>query len=199
MPLMSMAEYARHRGVSKVAVTYAVRDGRISTTTNHSGKRVIDSEAADKEWAANTAHEQRRNTSEARPGLAPPEPAIIQPISPPAPTVQIGFDRQALGIPDRPDVAGDGADNTYARARAQKEHFLAKQAELDYLESAGKLVDVATIQKTWTAVATTVRTKVLGIPSKARQRIPDLTNEQYLILEKLAREALEDLITEEAI
>lgn len=190
---MSLAEYARHRGVSGAAVTYAIRDGRISTTTDHRGKRVIDSEAADQQWNANTAHDKRRNTAEAPAGIAPPEPPMIQTLAAAPQGDQIGFDRQALGLPEKPDVTGDGADNTYARARANKEHFLAKQAELDYLESAGKLVDVATIQKTWTAVATTVRTKVLGIPSKARQRIPDLTNEQYLVLEKLAREALEDL------
>lgn len=218
MPLMSLAEYSRHRGVSKAAVTYAVRDGRISTTTNHAGKRVIDSDLADVQWNNNTAHEQRRNTTEATPGLPPPEPVYcehgrpnrsvcphcmgIGSASPPAPSPtgpQIGFDPRALGIPDKPKMETEqGPETNYASARAFKEQFLARQAELDYRTAAGELIEVAVIKKEWTAIATLVRTKVLGLPSKARQRIPDLTNAQYLVLEKLAREALEDLAEESA-
>lgn len=199
MPLMSLAEYSRHRGVSRAAVTHAVRDGRISTTTDHAGKRVIDSESADLQWGNNTAHEKRRNTAADKPGIesigpapAPPPPAA------PAP-VQIGFDPKALGLPDKPKMETDnGPEANYSSARAHKEQFLARQAELDYRKAAGELVEVSTIQKEWTSIAALVRTKVLGLPSKARQRIPDLSHDQYLILEKLVREALEDLAEESA-
>lgn len=201
MPLMSLAEYSRHRGVSKPAVTQAIRDGRISTTTDHDGKRVIDSDQADQQWSQNTAHEKRRNTKDSRPGIAPLDqplkvvenarPGIESPAAAP-PGPQIGFDPKTLLLPDKPSIA-NGADNSYSTARAYKEHFLAKQAEQDFLVASGKLVDVGTIQKEWSSVAASVRTKVLGIPSKAKQRIQDLTNDQYLAIEKLVREALEDL------
>lgn len=200
MPLMSLAEYARHRGVSKPAVSYAVRDGRISTTTDHAGKRVIDSDVADVEWNQNTAHEKRRNTDDSRAGIGPVEPQPIQAdnsrsgpqsLAPTGP--QIGFDPRELLLPEKPPVSAGGPDTNYATARAHKEHYLAKQAELDYREAAGKLVPVETIQKEWSSVAASVRTKVLGIPSKAKQRIPDLTHDQFLAIEKLVRESLEDL------
>jgi hypothetical protein len=186
MPIMSLAEYARHRGVTKAAVTFAIRDGRIQTVTDHDGKRRIDSAIADEQWRLNTASGGGATMSE------PVEERQAAPVAP-SPTAQVGFDEKLLLLPDRPEIAMNGADNSYARARAHKEHFLAKQAEQDYLQAAGKLVDVAIIKKEWTAVATTVRTKVLGIPSKAKQRIPDLTHEQFLAIEKLVRESLEDL------
>lgn len=47
--LMSQAEYARHRGCTEAAVTFAVRDGRITLID---GK--IDAVKADAEWAART-------------------------------------------------------------------------------------------------------------------------------------------------
>lgn len=188
MAIMSLAEYARHRGVTKAAVTFAIRDGRIQTVTDHAGKRRIDSELADEQWRLNTAQTGGLTMSERVEERAAPPPAPLSPTG-----GQVGFDEKMLLLPEKPEITMNGADNSYARARAHKEHYLSKQAELDYLESAGKLVDVATIQKEWNAVATTVRTKVLGIPSKAKQRIPDLTNEQYLAIEKLVRESLEDL------
>ncbi|MGZ6477670.1 MAG: hypothetical protein ACXWQE_00130 [Bdellovibrionales bacterium] len=195
---MSFAEYARHLGVSKPAVTYAVRDGRISTTRDHAGKLRINSDTADVEWYQNTAHEKKRNTADQTPGQAPPDPP------PPRKLIiektpdgdQIAFTPQELLLPDKPDLEANGTDKSYASARAIKEHYAAKQAELDFLESSGRMVDVSTIQKEWTSVAASVRTKVLGIPSKAKQRIPDLTHEQFLAIEKLVRESLEDLVNE---
>jgi hypothetical protein len=207
MPLMSLAEYARHRGVSKPAVTYAIRDGRIQTTTDHYGKKRIDSEIADRAWPLNITHGQKKD----------PPPSILFPAEmisikgsspsptehdapyfppPPSPTVQVGFDAKALGLPDKPTLESSGSDNSYASARAYKEHFLARQAELVFLENAGKLLGLEGIKKKWASIASLVRTKVLGIPSKAKQRIPDLTNEQYFLLEAIIREALEDLSTE---
>lgn len=49
MPLISQAEYARRREVSRAAVTQAVKEGRISLID---GK--IDPEVADIQWAKNT-------------------------------------------------------------------------------------------------------------------------------------------------
>ena len=46
---MTRAEYARHRGVSRAAVTKAIKTGRILSTDG-----LIDPIAADREWARNT-------------------------------------------------------------------------------------------------------------------------------------------------
>jgi hypothetical protein len=64
MPIMSMREYARHRGVALSAVQKALKAGRIAKLAN--GK--IDSDAADAGW--------KRNTKAYAPAVTrrPPEP-----------------------------------------------------------------------------------------------------------------------------
>lgn len=83
--------------------------------------------------------------------------------------------------------------SSYAKARAVRENFQARLAQLEYEEAAGKLVDAETVKNQWVQVASIVRTKILGVPAKARQRIPELTNDAYLVLETIIREALEEL------
>lgn len=51
--IYSFAEYAAHRGVSRMAVTLAVKSGKISTI-KVKGKLRIDPDVADKEWKDNT-------------------------------------------------------------------------------------------------------------------------------------------------
>lgn len=50
MPLMTLKEYAAHRGISPAAVSIAVKDGRCPVTLDPSGRKVIDSEHADEQW-----------------------------------------------------------------------------------------------------------------------------------------------------
>lgn len=56
MPFMSFAQYAKHRNVSRMAVTKAVQSGRIKEHYQD-GKRGVISEQADVEWEANTRAE----------------------------------------------------------------------------------------------------------------------------------------------
>ena len=52
----SLAEYARRRGLSRAAVTMAVRDGRLKKSVGRKKGRpfIIAVELADKEWATST-------------------------------------------------------------------------------------------------------------------------------------------------
>ncbi len=50
MPLMSLKEYAAHRGVSPAAVTIAVNDGRCPVELDIKGRKRIDSDKADNQW-----------------------------------------------------------------------------------------------------------------------------------------------------
>ena len=50
MPIMSLRQYARHRGVGLSAVQKAITSKRVSTLKD--GR--VDSEAADAEWKRNT-------------------------------------------------------------------------------------------------------------------------------------------------
>ncbi len=51
---MTFRGYAKQRGASPEAVSKAVRSQRISTIRTPDGRRLIDPEVADREWAANT-------------------------------------------------------------------------------------------------------------------------------------------------
>lgn len=66
MALITASEYAKQRGVTKQAVSKALRDGRISYTEDENGRKMIDPSTADQEWNDNT-HVPRS---------APKEPSI---------------------------------------------------------------------------------------------------------------------------
>ena len=51
----------------------------------------------------------------------------------------------------------------------------------------------ADIESKWVEIVTQARTKMLGIPTKAKQRIPDLDADAMTVLEDIVRETLEDL------
>lgn len=180
MPLLSQVEYAAHRGVSAQAVSKAIKAGRLRDAIvpdPEGGKKPrIDSEVADREWQKNTDQAKARGDA-ALALLADPEKKSRQ-----------GASGLTLGESEAPGEAID-----YQKVRARREMAQAKLAELELAEKAGLLVPADQVQKEWVNVAAIARTKVTGIASKARQRIPELTPAQLAILELLIREALEDL------
>lgn len=179
MPLMSMRAYARLRGVSVEAVSKAAKMGRISTVLDERGKRKIDPELADREWVRNTDQSKYRE----------PEPLTPRPFvpaqEPPAPEVE-------ATPPEEEKPKGP----TYAQSRAVREVFSARLAKLEFEQKSGRLVDGEEMRKLWVSVAGIVKTKILALPTKAKQLIPRLTIEEYEILERIARESLEELANE---
>ncbi len=84
----------------------------------------------------------------------------------------------------------------YDESRARTEHLKAELLELDRKQKEGLLVPAADVHSKWLEIITLSRTKILGIPSKAKQRIPDLDATAMSALEDLIRETLEDLAAE---
>lgn len=80
-----------------------------------------------------------------------------------------------------------------AESRARREAALAALAEIELAEKQGELVPVADVESKLVGVFSSCKTKLLGIPSRARQRDPGLTLAQVALIETLVREALEDL------
>ena len=156
-----MRKYAKHRGVSPEAVSKAVKQGRISTVTDENGRRKIDPNAADNEWAKNTDKAKIRE-----------------------PSAELDSDDEKPRGP------------SYAQSRAIREAFAARLAKLEFEEKIGRLVDGDETRKLWVTVAAIVRTKVMGIPSKIRQVIPNISLDQYLVIERIVRETLEDVANE---
>ena len=81
---------------------------------------------------------------------------------------------------------GESREGSYA-------YWKAKKMELDYRQAAGELVDAAEVAAAIATDYSTVRTKILGVPAKAKQRLPHLTLADLATLDDIVREALEEL------
>ena len=87
---------------------------------------------------------------------------------------------------------------SFNQSRAKREQMMARLAEIDVAEREKELVKSDEVKENWIQIVTLARTKVLGIPSKAKQRIPDLDTNAMTLLEEIVRETLEDLASENA-
>ena len=62
--LMTFAQYAKHRGITRQAVSKAVRGGRISVVCDKNDNRRIDPAVVDREWERNTFPNVKRRLCE---------------------------------------------------------------------------------------------------------------------------------------
>ncbi|MFM1991328.1 MAG: hypothetical protein RJA99_4285 [Pseudomonadota bacterium] len=116
--LITQAEYARRRGVSRAAVTQAVKAGRIVLID---GK--VDPDVADVQWKRNTDPAQQRGAA-----------ALASMAS-------------TAAIAPRAPAGEEGAPPDLHDARRRREQALAELAELELAEKRGELVPVADVQK----------------------------------------------------
>ena len=65
--------------------------------------------------------------------------------------------------------------------------------ELERAEKEAELVRAEDVSKKWAEVVAITRTKIMAVPSKAKQRIPEIPADAFVTLEEIVREALEDL------
>lgn len=175
---LSLAAYARRRGVSHVAVSKAIASGRLSASVirdERGAPKIADPDLADREWSANTRPRVDRQPADPRP----------HPAAPPAPATEAPRQRPGPRVPD------------YNESRARREAALADMAELEVAERRGSLVPVdearAEVQQRYTLV----RTRLLGVPARVVQRMPHLAAEVVPVLDELLREALEELAVDD--
>jgi phage terminase Nu1 subunit (DNA packaging protein) len=172
---LSLRAYARHRkelgltGGHLQAVQRAVESERITYVLVNGLKRIPDPDAADREWAENTDHSR-----------AP------------------GYVRE---LADEEDSDAEGAEGprrgALSKASAEEKLWKAKHARLKYEREIGKVVDADEMAAAMADTFSTVRTKLLGLPSRLRQRRPQLTLDDLATLEELVREDLEGLASDE--
>ena len=169
---MSQRAYAKRRGVSAMAVSRAVRSGRLKASVRDG--KIIDPDLADREWAANT------DLTDAPSSVIEQSaswPGVDRPVAPPPPAGE--------------ESAGEGTP--LHEANRIEKVWKAKTAELKYKQEAGELVPAAEVRGKLEDTFRTCRTKLLGIPSRARQVLPHLTVGDIAAIESMVREALEDL------
>jgi len=170
MALITKAEASRALGVSNAAVYRAVKEGRLSVVATKDGRELINSETMRTEWDANT---QRKI------GVGPKPPA--------------GESRWPERRAKREPMRAADEVPDYNESRARTEFLKAELLEIERAEKEGRLINADDVSAKWAELVTIARTKIMGIPSKAKQRMPDLSADDAVLLEEIVREALEDL------
>lgn len=176
---VSVAQYAAHRGISPQAVRKAIKEGRLQRALSHDGRQtLIDQAAADREWDANTQGSKRRPAAVINAGKAA---AQGRPVQSGAQTPQIELN--------------------YTKARAIREHFAAKLAELEYREKAGQLLRADDVKLAVFKTKRLFRDAVQNIPIRVVNEVaalvgdvaPEIRHEMMLVMQREIDRTLEQL------
>jgi len=173
MALISRSKAAQLMGVSVQAVYKAIKEGRLTAIEDNDGKIVINGDTLVEEWNKKSAFRRVRTSVSANKN---PQNLVVMP-----PTRR---SKTKEAIPD------------YEESKARTEHLKAELLELDRQAKEKVLVPAAEVELRWVEIVTIARTKLLGLPSKAKQRIPDLDSNAMACLDDIVREALEELAGE---
>jgi hypothetical protein len=92
--------------------------------------------------------------------------------------------RRILSTGDLPD---------YNESRARSEFEKANLLELERKTKEGELLRRDEVERSWAEAVTIAKTKLLAVPTRARQRIPHLTLDEIEVLTQLVRESLEEI------
>lgn len=194
MTLLSMRQYAKHRGVSPEAVSKAVKTGRISTVSGEKpGQRLINPEVADREWDANTDAGRQRKEAQ-KPAPIPEKPSkgpemMPSEASKAAAPASILRERE-----QEPEQQGQKAPS-FAQSAAFQKAYQARIAKLHYEEKAGKLVDADKVKVEAFRVGRIVRDAILGVADRISFKLAAETDERKvnLMLKNELIAAMEEL------
>lgn len=81
----------------------------------------------------------------------------------------------------------------YNESRARSEYEKANLLELERKTKEKLLLPADQVERVWANTVATVKTKLLAVPTRLRQRIPHLSLEEVAIADELIRESLIEL------
>ncbi|WBL75614.1 hypothetical protein I3J27_21515 [Bradyrhizobium xenonodulans] len=145
--LMTQAEYARHRGVSRPAITKLISAGKIPASAfkiGADGKRMIDPAAAD--FALGETRERIRSE----------EPADVNDDVDPT-----------FGSRAGSGAAQDSSVQYLTKFRAQTEFYRGRTAELEYEQRVGKLLKTDDVTRSMEKCAAVIVRELEGLPNFA--------------------------------
>lgn len=185
----TLRAYAKRRGVSLAAVQRAIAEGRLERSVGERKGRIAiaDVELADAEW-----NERTRPARVDRPAQVAAARRVAD--------EELAAGLEALAGPrfDEPEPV-DG-DIPYHEARRRREVEAARREaikrETEALELAlrkGELIPADQARSDVVDLFTTVKTKLLGVAARVKQRLPHIAHEDVREIDSLVREALEDL------
>ena len=193
--LITQAEFARLAGVSRSAVKQAINNALITAVVEQGGKILIDKNEGLQQYQANSRRQRKPSAA------APP---------PPIGNDNTGLDLLSWGqepaeapaenTPTKPEAQQSkpakpvlGSLPEYGKSRARSEYERANLLELDRKTKEGHLLRREDVEQAWGQAVNITRTRLLGVASTARQRIPHLETEEVELITTLIREALEEL------
>lgn len=167
---ISCRAYAKHRGVHPTTVSEAIRNKRLVTSVerDHFGNPKI----IDAEQADREwdANTDAQKRANAAGGVRNTNPTT-----------------DSTNVNELIDIA---------TARLKE-----AQADLEEIKLAEKretLVSEADVRREWIEILSQVRTKLLALPSRCKQEIPGLSVSDVELIDRIVREALEDLVASES-
>jgi len=174
---LSVSAYAKHRRIGSSAVRYAIETGRLDGAIRRGDRGrywIVDVAKADQLWA-----DGRRAKLPSRERADGSVQAEVEP-----------------DPDDGPRVSYQESRAERERAAAVREAANAEVAQIDLALKRGRVVDAVEARARIVDLLSTVRTRVLAVPYKLGQVIPELGPNGVKAAEKLIREALEALADE---
>lgn len=173
--LISVAEAAKVLGLkSRGSIYRKIQRNELETVPGSDGSPMIERNGLEQRWAAIT----RTRTDSPSPPRAAAERKSSPPKQPPSP-------------PPRPSEPEELP--AYNESRARSEYEKANLLELQRKTQEGLLLRREDVEAAWNGAVNITRTRLLGVPSTAKQRIPHLEVEEVELLTTLIREALDEL------
>jgi hypothetical protein len=172
--LISVGEAAKVLGLkSRGSIYRKIQRHELETVPSPDGNPLIERDNLEQRWAAIT----RTRTDSPNPLRPAAERTKPQPKPQPPP-------------PRAPEPEELPA---YNDSRARSEYEKANLLELDRKTKEGLLLRREDVELAWGGAVNITRTRLLGVPSTAKQRIPHLEIEEVELLTTLIREALDEL------
>ncbi len=160
MTTCTKAEYAQRKGVSRPAISQAIRAGRVVVRTDG----LVDVEASDRMWdkKTDTLQSLRANAPKRRAQALADEPHRS---SPPA-------DRPGQGAAgSEPPAPLSRVIYNFESARAKRETHAANIAEMEERKRAGELCETSAVLMTMSTIGSNFRTALERVADKLADRV----------------------------
>ena len=159
MTTCTKAEYAQRKGVSRPAISQAIRAGRV--VVRDDGR--VDVEASDRVWDAKTDTLQslRANAPKRRAQALVDDPHLSPPADLPRPAT--------VGSEPPPPLSRVIYD--FENARAKRETHAANIAEMEERKRAGELCETSAVLMTMTTIGSNFRTALERVADKLADRV----------------------------
>jgi hypothetical protein len=193
---VTLAEFARRKGVTRQAVSHAAKHGPLASFVvwKKQGKKRIgeikDVKRATLAWDSRPGH-TNAEACRLNGHLSARARRAAKGASNGDPQTEPASDPES--DPDAHDV--DPLDSL-AAARLQFEGYKAKLARLEFEKESGLVIEVARAMEIFGRQIQEAKTSIMAIGRRARGRIPHLTVDDVMTIEDLCREALEGLAVE---